>query len=215
MSAGAAGGGRDASLVVRLRATGAAFQTPDLFVEGLAKGSPGRPEVELSQSGHIARLTVPIRDAGATGIAGTKLILTFVDGARAAEFPATPLSEPVRGDAPRLLPILAVALLGGLVLNFMPCVLPVLSLKMLSVASHAGAERRRVRIGLLMTALGVLASFALLAAVLIGLKGVRVGDRLGHSIPVAVVYRGNGGADDVVRSQPVGMADDRIAADRL
>ena len=170
MSAGAAGGGRDASLVVRLRAIGAAFQTPDLFVEGLAKGSPGRPEVELSQSGHIARLTVPIRDAGAAGIAGTKLILTFVDGARAAEFPATPLSEPVRGDAPRLLPILAVALLGGLVLNFMPCVLPVLSLKMLSVASHAGAERRRVRIGLLMTALGVLASFALLAAVLIGLK---------------------------------------------
>ena len=170
MSADAAGGGRDASLVVRLRATGAAFQTPDLFVEGLAKGSPGRPEVELSQSGHIARLTVPIRDAGATGIAGTKLTLTFVDGARAAEFPASPLSEPVRDDAPRLLPILAVALLGGLVLNFMPCVLPVLSLKMLSVASHAGAERRRVRIGLLMTALGVLASFALLAAVLIGLK---------------------------------------------
>ena len=170
ISAGAAGGGRDASLVVRLRAIGAAFQTPDLFVEGLAKGSPGRPEVELSQSGHVARLTVPIRDAGAAGIAGTKLILTFVDGARAAEFPATPLSEPVRGDAPRLLPILAIALLGGFVLNFMPCVLPVLSLKMLSVASHAGAERRRVRVGLLMTALGVLASFALIAAVLIGLK---------------------------------------------
>jgi suppressor for copper-sensitivity B len=170
ISAGAAGAGRDASLVVRLRATGGAFQTPDLFVEGLAKGSAGRPEVELSQSGHIARMTVPFRDAGAAGIAGAKLILTFVDGARAAEFPATALSEPVRGDAPRLLPILAIALLGGLVLNFMPCVLPVLSLKMLSVASHAGAERRRVRIGLLMTALGVLASFALLAAVLIGLK---------------------------------------------
>ena len=96
--------------------------------------------------------------------------MTFVDGARAAEFPATPLAEPMRGDAPRLLPILAVALLGGLILNFMPCVLPVLSLKMLSVASHAGAERRRVRIGLLMTALGVLASFALIAAALIGLK---------------------------------------------
>ncbi len=46
------------------------------------------------------------------------------------------------------LPILAIALLGGLVLNAMPCVLPVLSLKLLSVASHAGAERRRVRLGL-------------------------------------------------------------------
>jgi suppressor for copper-sensitivity B len=170
MSASAAGSGRDASLIVRLRAIGAVFQTPDLFIEGLAKGSPGRPEVELSQSGGMARLTVPIRDAGAAGIAGTKLILTFVDDARAAEFTATPLSGPVRGEAPRLLPIIAIALLGGLVLNFMPCVLPVLSLKMLSVASHAGAQRRRVRGALLMTALGVLASFALIAAVLIGLK---------------------------------------------
>ena len=68
------------------------------------------------------------------------------------------------------MPILAIALLGGLVLNGMPCVLPVLSLKLLSVASHAGAERRRVRLGLLMTALGVLASFALIAAALIVLK---------------------------------------------
>jgi suppressor for copper-sensitivity B len=56
------------------------------------------------------------------------------------------------------------------VLNAMPCVLPVLSLKLLSVASHAGAERRRVRFGLAMTAFGVLASFALIAASLIALR---------------------------------------------
>ena len=177
MSADAAGSGRDASLVVRLNAGGTAFRAPDLFVEGLSKGSAGRPAVELADRGNTALLTVPIRDVGAAGIVGKKLTLTFVDGARAAEFTATPLSEPVRGNTPRLLPILAVALLGGLVLNFMPCVLPVLSLKMLSVASHAGAERRRVRIGLLMTALGALASFALLAAVLIGLdaSGAAIG----------------------------------------
>ena len=76
----------------------------------------------------------------------------------------------MRDDAARLLPILAIALLGGLILNAMPCVLPVLSLKLLSVASQAGADRIRLRIGLLMTALGVLASFALIAAMLIGLK---------------------------------------------
>jgi suppressor for copper-sensitivity B len=57
-----------------------------------------------------------------------------------------------------------------LILNAMPCVLPVLSLKLLSVAGHAGAERRHVRLGLLMTALGVLASFAAIAAALITLK---------------------------------------------
>ena len=170
VSGDAVGKGASTALTVRLRSLGAAFAAPDLFVEGLEKGSPGRPVVKLSDQGHAARLTVPIRDAVASGIGRKPLTLTLVDGARAAEFSATPLPGTSPGDAARLLPILAIALLGGLILNAMPCVLPVLSLKLLSVAAHAGAERRRVRFGLLMTALGVLASFALIAAALIALK---------------------------------------------
>jgi suppressor for copper-sensitivity B len=165
-----AGGGRDAFLIVRLKSFGSAFHSPDLFVEGLAQGSPGRPEVELFDRGHVAHLRVPIRNEAAAGLTSKPLTLTFVDGARAAEFTATPPPAAAPEDAVRLLPILAVALLGGLILNFMPCVLPVLSLKLLSVASQAGAGRLRVRIGLVMTALGVLASFALIAAALIGLR---------------------------------------------
>ncbi len=59
----------------------------------------------------------------------------------------------------------------------MPCVLPVLSLKLLGVAGYAGAERRRVRFGLLATASGVVGSFLAIAMVLIGLKlaGAAVG----------------------------------------
>jgi suppressor for copper-sensitivity B len=170
VGANAIGHGAATALVVQLRSRGTAFEAPDLFVEGLDKGSPGRPEAALSQSGHIARLSVPIRDADAADLIGKKLTLTLVDGARAAEFTATPHPGSPADDPSRLLPILAVALLGGLVLNAMPCVLPVLSLKLLSVASQVGAERRRVRLGLLTTALGVLASFALLAAALIVLK---------------------------------------------
>jgi suppressor for copper-sensitivity B len=170
VSADVAGNGAATALVVELRSRGTAFEAPDLFVEGLDKGSPGRPEAALSQSGHFARLRVPIRDAGAADLIGKKLTLTLVDRARAAEFTATPQPGSPAGDPSRLWPILAVALLGGLVLNAMPCVLPVLSLKLLSVASQAGAERRRVRLGLVTTALGVLASFALLAAALIVLK---------------------------------------------
>jgi len=170
VSANAVGNGADTALKVRLRSRAAAFETPDLFVEGLDKGSPGRPEAALSQAGRTVRLTVPIREADAAAVVGKKLTLTLVDGTRAVEFSTTPLPGAPAGEAARLLPILAIALLGGLVLNAMPCVLPVLSLKLLSVASHAGAARRRVRVGLLMTALGVLASFALIAAALIVLK---------------------------------------------
>ncbi len=157
-------------LTVRLHSRDQAFAAPDLFVEGLAKGSPGRPEVALSQSAHSARITVPIREADTAGVIGKKLTLTLVDGARAAEFTATPSPAAAASGSKRLLPILVIALIGGLVLNAMPCVLPVLSLKLLSVASHAGAERQRVRLGLLMTALGVIASFGLIATALIAMK---------------------------------------------
>lgn len=170
VAANVAGTGADARLILQLHSEDTPFETPDLFVEGLDKGSPGRPEVAVSQAGHMARLTVPIRDADAAAIAGKQLTLTLVDGPRAAEFTATPSPAAPAADASRLLPIIAIALLGGLVLNAMPCVLPVLSLKLLSVASHAGAERRRVRLGLAMTAFGVLASFALIAAALIVLR---------------------------------------------
>ncbi|MGH7061191.1 MAG: thioredoxin family protein, partial [Stellaceae bacterium] len=162
--------GHDPDLVVRLESPDSVIRAPDLFVEGIDKGSPGRPRVQLSRWGHAARLTVPIRDAGDAAIAGKKLTLTFVDGARAAELEATPLAGPAPGEAARLISIIGIALLGGLILNAMPCVLPVLSLKLLAVASQAGEDRRRVRLGLLVTALGVLASFAAIAGALMALK---------------------------------------------
>jgi len=69
------------------------------------------------------------------------------------------------------------ALAGGLILNLMPCVFPVLSIKALSLLRHAGHDRRLVRLQGLAYTGGVLASFAALGAVLIALKagGAQVG----------------------------------------
>jgi suppressor for copper-sensitivity B len=171
LSATIGGAGHDdAALIVSLHAADYPLQSPDLFVEGLASGSPGRPEVALSDGGRRARLSVPLRGTNKASVVGRKLTLTLVDGARAAEFTAAPAAADPAAGTGRLLPILAVALLGGLILNVMPCVLPVVSLKLLAVAGQAGVDRRRARIGLVMTALGVLASFAALTAALIGLK---------------------------------------------
>ncbi|OGB24878.1 MAG: protein-disulfide reductase [Burkholderiales bacterium RIFCSPLOWO2_02_FULL_57_36] len=68
------------------------------------------------------------------------------------------------------------AFLGGAILNLMPCVFPVLSLKVLGFAQHAGNRRRVVAGGLAYTA-GVVASFLLLAALLLTLRGS--GEQLG------------------------------------
>lgn len=62
------------------------------------------------------------------------------------------------------LSIVWTALLAGLILNIMPCVLPVLSLKVLSLVKQSGAEKRHARANFVASAAGVIFSFLLLAA---------------------------------------------------
>ncbi len=62
------------------------------------------------------------------------------------------------------------ALLGGAILNLMPCVFPVLSLKVLSLASSSNSSAKEKRLhGLAYTA-GVIAAFLILASVLLTLQ---------------------------------------------
>ncbi|MCE5230358.1 thioredoxin family protein [bacterium] len=80
------------------------------------------------------------------------------------------LTEKKDGDDMSFFTLLLYAFLGGLILNVMPCVLPVLSLKVMSFVKQSGEEAGRIwRLGL-MFALGVVASFALLAGVVIALQ---------------------------------------------
>ncbi|MFM1891871.1 MAG: hypothetical protein RLZ44_948 [Pseudomonadota bacterium] len=81
----------------------------------------------------------------------------------------TPPPAP-EGAPPSLATALALALLGGLILNVMPCVLPVLGIKVLGFVREAGADRRRLAGHGLVYAAGVLASFALLASALLALR---------------------------------------------
>lgn len=73
--------------------------------------------------------------------------------------------------------MIAFALLGGLILNVMPCVLPVLSLKLFSLSKSAGEGRAAVVTGALATTAGILVSFLALAILAIGLRagGAAVG----------------------------------------
>ncbi|MDE3059615.1 MAG: thioredoxin family protein [Pseudomonadota bacterium] len=80
---------------------------------------------------------------------------------------APPVTVPTNSSLPVLL---LFAMLGGLILNLMPCVLPVLSLKALALVKKAGHDHPAVvKQGAAYT-LGILLSFALIAGVLIGLR---------------------------------------------
>ena len=69
-----------------------------------------------------------------------------------------------------------ISFLGGLLLNIMPCVLPVISLKLTSIIDNNKIEIEKVRKSFLITSSGIISSFILLAATLISLK------YFGHSI---------------------------------
>ena len=66
--------------------------------------------------------------------------------------------------------LLLSALFGGLILNLMPCVLPVLSLKLFSLIKQAGENRKRLLVLGTSTTLGILASFWALAGIVAAVK---------------------------------------------
>lgn len=81
-----------------------------------------------------------------------------------------------RPAAPGLGAALLLALLGGLILNLMPCVFPVLAIKVVGFTRHAD-DRRGHRIGGLAYTAGVLVSFLALAALMLALRAG--GEQLG------------------------------------
>lgn len=96
-----------------------------------------------------------------------------------AAAPAAPPAQPSRPTAPGVgLPLaLLLALLGGALLNLMPCVFPVLSIKALGLVALTGADRSRARAHGLAYSAGILVSFWALAGLLIALR--YTGQKLG------------------------------------
>ena len=85
---------------------------------------------------------------------------------RPAAAPVASAAAPVA--AASLLSMLLLAFAGGLILNLMPCVLPVLSLKVIGFAGAPAPDRHRHGV---LYALGVMLSFLLIGLLLIGLRG--------------------------------------------
>ena len=115
-----------------------------------------------------------LREAVAAPIDGVLVVSERLDGGVARHaFSLTALPRSPGTDAAglgSLLRAIALALAGGLVLNLMPCVLPVLSVKALGLVRHASDRPALLRAHGLTYAAGVLVSFAIVAGVLIALR---------------------------------------------
>jgi thiol:disulfide interchange protein DsbD len=111
-------------------------------------------------------------DAASTGTTTTSPAVATAPATVDAANPPRELPPSTNHQPPTtnsLLVSLLLALLGGLVLNLMPCVLPVLSLKALSL-TQSGESRLRARAHALWYTAGVLAAFVALGALVLALR---------------------------------------------
>ncbi len=170
---------------------------PDFFpfTSTEATVSPKTPVLANSGSNVVLRAS-----AERTGSAWPKqiagLLVRKENGALAGYEMSLPLADAISGGAvaaggavKSIWGWLLYAFIGGLILNIMPCVLPVIALKILGFVSQSREDPRRVRtLGLLYT-LGVVVSFLVLAGLVIGVKaaGQKAGWGMQFSNPQFIV----------------------------
>jgi thiol:disulfide interchange protein/DsbC/DsbD-like thiol-disulfide interchange protein len=133
------------------------------------KGAPGELLIDLPVSPHLAapptRLTGVLRIEGGP-VSGIAIDTALEPAATPAAFAVTRATPETTVPVTPLAGTLGLAFIGGLILNLMPCVFPVLGIKILGFVNQAGANRRKVTLHGLAFAGGVLVSFWALAGVL-------------------------------------------------
>jgi len=164
--------GQDLSVHVTSREL---IQSPDLFIESKTDTPFAAPQIEISPDQHSATFVTKSIDAPL--VPGSSLTVTITNNENALETTITvpPITAPALippASSLSLFMAIFFAIIGGFILNLMPCVLPVLSLKFMSIISHGGGDRKAVRRSFLMTACGIFFSYFVLAVMTVTLKAL-------------------------------------------
>jgi thiol:disulfide interchange protein DsbD len=167
-------------VIVSLRGVGAAAWRDTTPFPATPQVVSNSAAAQWSTGGDEASFTLPLSDAYAGAPERFDLVLARGDTAlavtarleartRASGAPTTAASATPRTPAMGIWLALLFAFAGGVILNLMPCVFPVLSLKALG-ALEAGDDARELRRHANGYALGVVASFVALALLLLALR---------------------------------------------
>ncbi|EAS66326.1 putative suppressor for copper-sensitivity B precursor [Photobacterium angustum S14] len=166
---------KDKKAITVVATNKAGWVKPDVLIDGHNKAVKDTsflaPNVTIKDQTLYAVLPVTSW-FGTPKLVGEPLQITIGDNNLAVEIPATATDTPVivPSSNNNLLEIIGIALLGGLILNIMPCVLPVLGMKLSSVVSAKGLEKRQIRTQFIASAAGIITSFWLLTGFLALMK---------------------------------------------
>jgi thiol:disulfide interchange protein DsbD len=163
---------------LRLKITGetlAKYQAVDFFPLPEQETIVGHPAVQSRNNGEIV-FRIPLESApkNLSSLAG---LVVFAQQPNSDDRAAWQITSAPAFSASRPAPargiftFLLFGFLGGIILNLMPCVLPVISLKIFGFVQQAGQSRQKIfRSGIAFT-VGIFAWFIALAVLLIALKG--------------------------------------------
>ncbi|HEU0208279.1 MAG TPA: thioredoxin family protein [Candidatus Udaeobacter sp.] len=136
----------------------------------------GHPAIQSRNSNEVV-FRIPIESApkNVSSMAGLVVFSQQANGDKRAAWQILNVAPAISAARPPpargILTFLLFGFLGGIILNLMPCVLPVISLKVFGFIQQAGESRQKIlRSGLAFT-LGIFTWFIALALLLIGLRG--------------------------------------------
>lgn len=149
-----------------------AWKKPQILVDGdeVSDEFFAQPKITIEGNTLYAKFDVSnwlgeadISDKNIQITVSDELILTETS----TQVSTIPMAYPESGS---LIWMIGFALIGGLILNIMPCVLPVLGMKLNSIISGVNQSPKQVRLSFLASSFGIISSFLLLAGALTSLK---------------------------------------------
>ena len=165
------------------------WQAPDMFIDSrdpeLADVFFSKPVISITGNQITAVFDVSSW-GGEVNLTDESVSITVVDQDIAVEITTILGNEKISTPNESIFSIFLIALLGGLILNVMPCVLPVLGMKLSSILNVERDQRVQIRKQFLASSAGIISSFWFLALFLFLLK--ISGEALGWGIQFQSPY---------------------------
>ena len=160
----------DGTILLRLDPGGKLENDPTDFIpdQAFVRSASSGGSIKRDATGWLIQLQRATEDALKQPIPQGSALSGILIGPRPVTIAETAITRPPPAALPLagFLPILGGMLLGGLILNLMPCVFPVLGLKIMSFVRQAGADRKKIAWHGVMFTCGVLVSFGVLSGIL-------------------------------------------------
>ena len=186
------------SILKTVHSSSFVFDKPQFFVETQNKLKVIRQQSQILNDGKLLvaewRLEEDRENSDKPTDYLSNVTLTLVDGNRSVQSYIKIQNDLIKtngllGLSFKFVSMVFIAFCGGLILNLMPCVFPVLSIKLLSVINSIGESRKRIRSSFFITSLGIIFSFLIigLSATILKAAGYTFGWGIQFQQPLFII----------------------------